>query len=286
MGMLQVARGLGAVCVVMATFAGCGPSPAPTDPSGLKLDNGGAPNAKAAAATEAYKHCKAEEDKEGGDSARMEHCYESWLDEYRDVADQGQVRHATRMAAKHPVQPTHPDGPAIDEHKDAPPKPIVMDDHPPPKPQGSGGENPFPPQTVGYEDCWKGAPLTGNYITDYNNLVARCGRPTGMLPYSRVMEGALSDSHKGDVYTVKLVGGGCYRFFAVAGGSIKDIDIGLATMEDKMLAADKYTQPVAIIEWKQPVCVQHDVMFKLIVARDGGGEGGYGFGVWFKPGQG
>lgn len=285
----MVARGLGVACVVTAAFAGCGGgNQLAMDPN---MGNGGggpaANGGKAAAATDAYKKCKAEEDKEGGDGTRIQRCYEAWLDEYRDSGDPGQLRHAQRMAAKHDAVPVN-DGPKPEEHKDKEPKAIVIDEHPPAKPnQGSGGgekENPFPPQTVGYEECWKGAPLTGNYVTDYNNLVARCGRPTGMLPYSRVMEGELSDQHKGDVYTVKLLGGGCYRFFAVAGGSIKDIDIGLATMEDKMLAADKYTQPVAIIEWTKPVCVQNDVTFKFIVARDGGGQGGYGFGIWFKPG--
>ncbi len=268
------------VCAPFALWVGCGGGGGapPVDATGpavkAKSDD--------AAMNAAYEKCRTEED--GNDEAKVVRCYQAWIDEYQASGEAGQLRHANRMANTKLEAPSQ-DAPNPQQTSDGAPKPIVIDEHPPTTPPAGGtpANNPFPPQSVPDGDCWRGAPITGDYAMDYNNLIGRCGKPTGMLPYSHVMEGKFSDAHKADVFTVKLGSGGCYRFFAVAGGSVKDIDIGLATMEGKLVAADKYTQPVAILDFAKPVCVDHDVEFKLIVARDGGGEGGYGFGIWFRP---
>ena len=270
------------ICAPVALWVGCGGGAAKSanDPS----TTAGGPKASAddAAMNASYDKCREAED--GNDEAKVVRCYQAWLDEYQASGTPGQLRHANRMANSKVASPSQ-DAPNPQESGDKAPKPIVIDEHPPTTPPQGGGapDNPFPPKSVEDGECWKGAPLTGDYAADYNNLIARCGKPTGMLPYSHVMEGEFSDAHKADVFTVKLGGGGCYRIFAVAGGSIKDIDIGLATMEGKLVAADQYTQPVAIVDFAKPVCVSNDIEFKLIVARDGGGEGGYGFGIWFRP---
>jgi hypothetical protein len=228
----------------------------------------------------AFDICQSMETKENANPAE---CYKGWLDEMGMHGSQVQVKHATRLSHPSTTHPSNP-GPPSPDQDDHPPRPIAIDDSPKPA-VGTGGSagSGFPPQTVSFGECWKSSRLTGAFADDYNNLVTACGKPTGMLPYSKPMSGELSDTNKGDVYTVKLTGGACYRFFAVAGGSIKDIDIGIATMENKIIAHDKYTQPVAVIEWQKPVCVEHDVQFKFIVARDGGGSGGYGFGIWYRP---
>ncbi len=277
--LVSVSKKVLGVCAPVALWVGCGggggvPATTPDNGTGPKA------NADTAAMNAAYDKCRADEDE--NDEAKVVRCYQAWIDEYQAAGDPGQLRHANRMANTKLAAPSQ-DAPNPNETSDKAPKPIVIDEHPPTTPPAQGSTSSFPPQSVPDGDCWKGAPITGDYATDYNNLIGRCGKPTGMLPYSRVMEGEFSDAHKADVFTVKLGSGGCYRFFAVAGGSVKDIDIGLATMEGKLVAADKYTQPVAILDFAKPVCVDHDVEFKLIVARDGGGEGGYGFGIWFRP---
>ena len=264
--------------VLAGLVVACGPNGGTTPPPNGPPAMGGD---KTKEASHEWEKCNAQAER--GDATA---CWKTWLDEYANSASKAELAYAQRMAHTGVDKPVNPDPPKPDDHDKhgGGPKVINIDEsHPPPKAGGGGGTSDFPPQTVAYGDCWRGARLTGDFAADYNNLVNACGKPTGMLPFSKPMTGELNDDHKGDVYTVKLVGGACYRIFAVAGGTIKDIDIAIATMENKIVAADKYTQPVAVIEWQKPVCVEHDVQFKLVVARDGGGSGGYGFGIWFKP---
>ena len=81
--------------------------------------------------------------------------------------------------------------------------------------------------------------LSGKYVDDYNELAARCGKPTGMLPFSKPVQASSAPTTKATSTRSKLVGGGCYRFFAVADSSIKDIDVAIATMENKVVWVDK-----------------------------------------------
>ena len=272
-----------ALAVVAGLFLGCGGnnSTGPTAATNPEPAGGGAPTK--AEVDKAFDICQSMETKENVSPAE---CYKGWLDEMGMHGSQTQVKHAKRLAQSSVPTGGNHGAPDTKDPEDHPPRPIAIDDAPKPPPTASGAGGGFPPQTVSFGECWKGSRLTGDFADDYNNLVTACGKPTGMLPFSKPMQGELSDSNKGDVYTVRLTGGACYRFFAVAGGSLKDIDIGIATMENKIVAHDKYTQPVAIIEWQKPVCVEHDVQFKFIVARDGGGSGGYGFGIWYRPASG
>jgi hypothetical protein len=274
----RAGRGGLVTAALAGLFLACGGNNSGPGPATPPEPTNGAPTK--AEVDKAFDICQSMETKE---NARPADCYRGWLDEMGMHGSQVQVKHATRLA--HDRQVTEANKPINDgppkPDPDEPPRPIAIDDTPKPPPSAGGGG--YPPQTVAFGECWKGARLTGDFASDYNNLVTACGKPTGMLPYSKPMSGELSDTNKGDVYTIKLTGGACYRFFAVAGGSIKDIDIGIATMEDKIIAHDKYTQPVAVIEWQKPVCVEHDVQFKFVVARDGGGSGGYGFGIWSRP---
>lgn len=272
--------------VVSAAFGvlgliACGPSPQLGG-----LGPGPTPGPVVNNSDDAYQSCKDQE--KLGDAST---CWKKWLAENGNTGDSPQKDYAKMYIAHHPQHnpnidpgpaPTPGTTPQNGPHGPVKVIPLDNDQPAPTKPANAGGPH-FPERTAGDKECWDHMRLTGKYVDDYNELVARCGKPTGMLPFSKPVQGELSQEHKGDIYTIKLVGGGCYRFFAVADQGVKDLDVAIASMENKVLWVDKNSQHVAIVDWDKAICVDQDVQFKFIVALDGEGGGGYGFGIWVRP---
>ena len=141
----------------------------------------------------------------------------------------------------------------------------------------------FPKKTIGDRECWQGTELSGDAKQDYATLVAKCGAPTGSLEYAKPVVGHLHHlKDKRDTYMLKLLGGYCYRYFGVADSTIKDLDI-LVEKNGALVADDKTTSPVAIVEADKQWCQDVDVEYSFHIEVDGVGKGNYVFGVWARP---
>jgi hypothetical protein len=142
----------------------------------------------------------------------------------------------------------------------------------------------YPKKTTDDAACWKTVGLTGKHDRDYDSLIEKCGAPTGLAEYAKPVHGKLHHKHdKRDTFILKLAGGLCYRFFAVADGNISDLDILILKPNGALVGDDKTTHPVAIIESHQPWCMDTDVEYHFAIEVDGPGKGGYTFGVWARP---
>ncbi len=147
-----------------------------------------------------------------------------------------------------------------------------------------GTKSAFPTKTVGDRECWQGTMLAGDAKKDFDDLVKKCGSPTGLVEYTKPVLGKLHHEHdKRDTYKLKLLGGMCYRYFAVADAGIKDIDILITKPNGAIVADDRTTQPVAIIEFDKSWCMDSDAEYDFHIEVDGVGTGHYMFGVWVKP---
>lgn len=142
----------------------------------------------------------------------------------------------------------------------------------------------YPKATVGDHECLKGGlSFTGHHQADYQSLIAQCGTPTGMVAYTTPHEGKLHATHdKRDHFVFKVVKGQCYRYFAVADEGIEDIDI-LVLKNGALLATDRTTHPIAVIDSDKLWCVDEDMTLDFAIEVDGRGAGGYTFGVWTRP---
>ena len=142
----------------------------------------------------------------------------------------------------------------------------------------------YPKSTIGDHECLKGGlSFTGHHQADYQSLIAQCGAPTGMVPYTAPHEGRLHATHdKRDHFVFKVTKGQCYRYFAVADEGIKDIDI-LVLKNGALLATDRTTHPIAVIDSDKLWCVDDDMILDFAIEVDGRGAGGYTFGVWTRP---
>jgi hypothetical protein len=142
----------------------------------------------------------------------------------------------------------------------------------------------FPKATTSDHDCWQTIQLQGDAKRDFDALVEKCGAPTGSVQYVAPVLGKLHHVHdKRDTFNVKIQGGLCYRFFGVADGSIRDLDILIERANGDLVGDDRTNGPVAIIEADKNWCMDNDGDFRFKVEVDGTGTGNYAFGVWARP---
>lgn len=142
----------------------------------------------------------------------------------------------------------------------------------------------FPKATASEATCWQTISLTGNAPKDYEQLAAKCGAPTGSVPYTQPASGKLHyRKDKRDTFKLHLVGGLCYRFFGVADGTVKDLDLLIEQKGGALVGDDKTEGPVAIIESGKAWCMDNDVDYQFLVEVDGTGTGAYVFAVWARP---
>jgi hypothetical protein len=142
----------------------------------------------------------------------------------------------------------------------------------------------FPKATGSAATCWQSVSLQGDSQKDYEQVAAKCGTPTGAVAYVKPAAGKLhSVKDKRDTYLLHLQGGLCYRYFGVADGTVRDLDILILQAKGALVGDDKTVGPVAIIEMDKAWCQDRDVDYQFAVEVDGTGTGSYVFGVWAQP---
>jgi hypothetical protein len=142
----------------------------------------------------------------------------------------------------------------------------------------------FPKKTVSDAQCWASVSPTGNHAKDFAAIIAACGTATGMVEYVKPAEGTLHHKYDpADVFTMPVMGGYCYRYFAVADSTIKDLDLLIERKGGDLVGDDKTDSPIAIIDTDKPWCQDDDQNLEFHVKIDGPGKGGYTFGVWARP---
>jgi hypothetical protein len=146
------------------------------------------------------------------------------------------------------------------------------------------GRPSFPKPTSSPATCWQTISLSGDAQKDYEQLATQCGTPTGAVAYVKPAAGKLHHlKDKRDTYLLHLQGGLCYRYFGVADGTVKDLDILILQAKGALVGDDKTTGPVAIIEMDKTWCQDRDVDYQFGVEVDGTGTGRYVFGIWAQP---
>jgi hypothetical protein len=142
----------------------------------------------------------------------------------------------------------------------------------------------FPAKLGDEEKCWQTINVSGDAQKDYDSLTASCGAPLGLREYAKPAHGHLhSVKDKRDTFSIKLLKGLCYRYFAVGDSGIKDIDILVEKKGNVLVGDDKQNGPVAIIDASKSWCMNEDAEYFFNVEVDGEGHGKYVFGTWARP---
>jgi len=176
------------------------------------------------------------------------------------------------------VAAVDPDPPLDDPNEQA--GPIAMA----PEFDKSKAKSTFPKKAKPDAQCWSQVPATGDHAKDFQAIVAACGSPTGLIEYTKPVEGKLHHKHDPeDVFTMPVLAGYCYRYFAIADSTISDLDLLIEKKGGALVGDDKTNSPFAIIDTEQPWCQDEDQSLEFHVRVDGPGKGGYTFGVWARP---
>jgi hypothetical protein len=154
---------------------------------------------------------------------------------------------------------------------------------PPPDPGYPPG---FPaPATTNDKECVKAIGLLGLLDKDFAALTSACGAGTGMKEYAKAVSGSLDSRHKSNTFLLRLSGGYCYRFFAVADGSITKLGFRVHRANGALHSVILGKQPVIVFRPNETWCRRRDRDFQLVVEMLEGGEGRYAFGVWARPNE-
>jgi hypothetical protein len=177
-----------------------------------------------------------------------------------------------------PPAAADPDPPLDDPNESASPIPLVLQF------DRTKGRSSFPKRTKPDSECWAGLPATGDHATDYAAITLACGAPTGLVEYAKPVEGTLHHKHdQADVFTMPVLAGYCYRYFAIADSSIADLDLLIEKKGGILVGDDKTNGPFAIVDTEEAWCQDEDQSLEFHVQVDGPGKGGYTFGVWARP---
>jgi hypothetical protein len=141
----------------------------------------------------------------------------------------------------------------------------------------------FPAKKTTDAACIGDISLGGKSTADYEDVGKKCGTATGMKPFTKPVSGKLGPSHTRDVYTFTMLGGLCYRFFAVGDDSLSNVNIRVETMTGAFLSMDSTKQPFAVLDPDAAWCKTHDRQFRFVVETTGKSDGNYVFGVWARP---
>ncbi len=140
----------------------------------------------------------------------------------------------------------------------------------------------FPKAVTSDAECSKGVGYTGSSAKDYSELTDKCGTGTGMKEFVTRHAGKLDEKHPSETYAFKMLGGFCYRFFAVADDTVKGIKIRVQRPGGALLSIAASKSFVTMMNPDSVWCKKKDREFRLVV-ESGGGQGSYTFGIWARP---
>jgi hypothetical protein len=213
-------------------------------------------------------------------------CWHAFLDRFGDVGSAAEIAYAKEHLEKSSAAPAPTAAAPTGQPDDAVTRAAKGASEGLVRLHEKGGDSPsaeptggFPPQRVGFDECYKGFRVTGNSEQDVAGLGQRCGAPCGMTPFSGIMSGSQDEKDNVDVYGINLRSDRCYRFFAVGEGSISDLDSAIADADGNVLLRDVFNDAAPILGPEKPFCPPAPARYKFVVSV-ASGSGTFHFQVW------
>ena len=144
-----------------------------------------------------------------------------------------------------------------------------------------------PPVRVGgpWVRCYGNFRVEGDPRKDVTRLALLCGPENGMSRLvPKPLEGAVTEGAAPVTTTIHVQRGGCYRVFAAATPSVKDLDVVLRSSRGAAIAADHGEDAWPVVQPDRPFCAleDDDVTVEVSAKR---GSGRFAAEVWhLRPG--
>lgn len=138
-------------------------------------------------------------------------------------------------------------------------------------PDASPEDDALGPRGGLFKTCADGLEAELDPIRDVTRLVTTCAQPTGMTRvFEAPLEGAVAKDAPPVVFDFQMVGGHCYRLFAVASPGINDLGVEVRSSRGTLLASDHRTDRIAIVQPDRPFCSLADDAGTVVVTALGG----------------
>jgi hypothetical protein len=143
------------------------------------------------------------------------------------------------------------------------------------------GEETDPSSRAGglWVSCYARFAPSGQPLADVTRLGLLCGPPNGMRRLGDAFEGSVTPGGKPGTHSMHARKGACYRIFAIAEDSVRDLDVTVRSSRDSRLATDNTDDAWPIVEPERPFCTFADDTFTVELSS-GAGAGRYAAEVW------
>lgn len=130
-------------------------------------------------------------------------------------------------------------------------------------------------------DCYSSFRTRDGAKKDLERLTKSCGPPTSLAPITEArLSDPQSESTAVDRFTfVAAGGGGCYRVFASADGSVEDLDVALLDDDGSLIVSDRARGPATVVPARGPLCLDRAGSYTLEVSVVRG-KGAFAVQVW------
>ncbi len=196
-----------------------------------------------------------------------------------------------------PPWSSQPDGSVVDESEPFLPGdrsgPWLGDASKGPRPASDGGTGGSAVSRVGglWVSCYGRFRPSGEPLKDVTRLGLMCGPVNGMTQQGDTVQGDIKGGagrpgQPGPAIVAsqfRARAGGCYRIFAVAAPSIRDLDVTVRSSRGSRLTSDQTEDGWPIVDPERPFCSFDDDTFRIEVAS-GGGSGRFALQVWTLAG--
>ncbi|MCL2825623.1 MAG: hypothetical protein FWD57_16645 [Polyangiaceae bacterium] len=214
-------------------------------------------------ATDQYNRCRDQEEHVDATG-----CWKVFLEEFKKVASTSEIDYAERYLRG---RSGSPGGPGQSDGGDGGEASRI-------ELAGESGSM-FPAQQVSFRDCYERFRPTGDSQADVRWLGRLCGGPCGMVAFSDIRAGTQSQSERAEAYTINLRNDRCYRFIAVGGRGIVDLDTAILDPSGDVVEKDLRRDSWPILGINTAFCPISSGEFRFVVDVVTGG-GRYHFQVW------
>jgi hypothetical protein len=130
--------------------------------------------------------------------------------------------------------------------------------------------------------CYRGFAPEGHPLGDVTRLGLLCGPANGMRMQGDTGQGEVGEGRPPSAHPMKAKKGSCYRIFAVAEASVRDLDVTVRSSRQSRLTTDDSDDHWPILEPERPFCTFADDAFTVDVTA-GAGSGRYALQIWELP---
>ncbi|MBK8253350.1 MAG: hypothetical protein IPK82_11880 [Polyangiaceae bacterium] len=130
-----------------------------------------------------------------------------------------------------------------------------------------------------WTSCYRDFSPEGGATNAVERLAFLCAAPKGLSSVSPLHTGFQKAEDSAERLFLKVRTDRCYRLFATADSTVRDLDVSIIAPDGRLVAADISKDPWSVVPPRGLWCPDEEGPYAIDISV-GDGEGGYVLGVW------